>query len=174
MSNKLFLGLISLFVIGFIGFLVINKNSQAPQGERPGVAQTDKGRKHVADGTKLYGGAIPPTSGDHASPAPWQVYKQEVPDVNSIHNLEHGGIVISYRPDLPADQIAKIEGLFGKPFSRQRFTPSKAIVTPRAANESPIILSSWTRNLKLNAFDEDKMVAYYLRNVGNAPEGTAQ
>lgn len=173
MSDKIFIGIIVLAIIGSVGFMVVKSQSRPPQGERPGIAHEDKGQKHVADGTKLYGGAIPPTSGDHASPVPWQVYDQEVPDVNTIHNLEHGGIVINYRPDLPADQVARIKGLFSKPYSRSTFKPIKAVVAPRAANESPIIMSSWTRNLKLTAYDEKKMIEYYLRNVGKAPEGTA-
>lgn len=174
MSDKVFIGIISLVIVGFVGFMLVKNQSRPAQSERPGTAHEDKGQKHVADGTKLYGGAIPPTSGDHASPVKWQAYDQEVPDVNTIHNLEHGGIVINYSPDLPADQVAKIKSLFTKPYSRSTFKPIKAVIAPRAANESPIIMSSWTRNLKLAAYDEEKMVQYYLRNVGKAPEGAAQ
>lgn len=173
MSNKVFMGLIAALVVGVLGFTLFSGESKQTAAARPGVEQPNKGQKHVAEGAVKYGGAIPPTSGEHASPAPWQVYKQEVPDVNTIHNLEHGGIVITYNSNLPADQIAKIEGLFSKPYSREGFSPIKAIVAPRAANESPIIMSSWTRNLKLEAYDEQKMIDYYLKNVGKAPEGTA-
>lgn len=173
MSNKVFLGLISLLIVVSAGYMVVKDRSRPAQGERPGVAQEDKGQKHVAPGSTKYDGPVPPTSGDHTTPVPWQVYDQEVPGENAIHNLEHGGIVITYRPDLPADQVAKIRALFSKPFSREKFSPIKAVVAPRAANEAPIILSSWTRNMKLEAYDEEKMVEYYLRNVGQAPEGTA-
>lgn len=173
MSNKMFISLISLLILGSIGFLAVKSSNKPPQGERPGTAQADKGRDHIAEGTKMYGGGIPPTSGPHASPVPWQVYNQEVPDLNLIHNLEHGGIVISYRPDLPPDQIAKIKALFAAPYSRKGFSPIKAVVAPRAANESPIIISSWTRNMKLDSYNEEKMVDYYLRNIGKSPEPTA-
>lgn len=173
MSNKVFMTIIVTIVVGMLGYLTIKKDGAAPQSERPGVEQPDKGQKHVAPGTTKYGGPEPPTSGDHTTPVPWQAYDQEVPDENIIHNLEHGGIYISYRPDLPADQIAKIKGLFSRPFSNQKFSPSKAVVAPRAANGSPIIMSSWSRNMKLDSFDEAKMMEYYLRNVGKAPEGTA-
>lgn len=173
MSNKVFIGLISSLVLGVFGFALLSGDSQQTAEARPGVEQPNKGQKHVEEGSVKYGGGVPPTSGEHASPAPWQVYKQEVPDINTIHNLEHGGIVITYKPDLPAEQIAKIEGLFSKPYSRKKFSPIKALVAPRTANESPIIMSSWTRNLQLDAYDEEKMVDYYLKNVGKAPEGTA-
>lgn len=173
MSNKVFIGLISLLIVGSLGFIAVkNKNSPA-QTERLGIAQEDKGQKHVAPGSTKYGGALPPTSGDHTTPVPWQVYDQEVPDENAVHNLEHGGVVISYRPDLPAEHVAKIKALFSKPYSRKGFSPIKAVVAPRAANKSPIIMSSWTRYIELDTFDEEKMVEYYLRNVGKAPEGSA-
>lgn len=172
MSDKIFVGFIAAAVLGIVGFAVLSNGNEQSAQIRPGVEQPDKGQKHVAEGSLKYGGAIPPTSGEHASNVPWQVYKQEVPDVNTIHNLEHGGIVIAYRPDLPVDQIAKIEALFSKPYSRKSFSPIKAIVVPRAANGVPIIMSSWTRNLQMQTYDEEQMIEFYMRNVGKAPEGT--
>lgn len=173
MSNKVFIGIIAFIIAGTIGYSFFKKSDRPPAGDRPGFAHEDKGRKHVEDGSVKYGGPQPPTSGDHSGPAPWQVYNQEVPDINIIHNLEHGGIYVSYQPGLSMDQVAKLNALFSAPFSRAKFTPSKALVAPRAANDAPIIISSWNRSLKLQQFDEEKLVQYYLRNVGKAPEGGA-
>ncbi len=172
MSNKVFIAIIAMLLVGTFGFTALKKKNE-PVVERPGTEQANNGQAHVADGSKEYGEAEPPTSGDHSTPVPWQVYDQEVPDINSIHNLEHGGIYVSYRPDLPPEQISKIKALFGQPFAREGFSPNKALVAPRAANDAPIILSSWTRNLKLEAYDEEKMVEYYLRNIGKSPEAAA-
>lgn len=168
MSNKVFYGIL-LLIVG-LGITVVAINRE-PETQRPGTEQANKGREHVE--SKEYGGEEPPTSGDHAQPVPWQVYKQEVPDDSTIHNMEHGGVYISYRPDLPADQVENIEKLFGEPFSREGFKPIKAVVAPRSANSSPIIMSSWDRNLKLENFDEQVMVDYYLNNIGKSPEPTA-
>ena len=173
MSNKVFMSIVAILIFGTIGFIVVYKKDEPPT-VRPGIAQTDNGRKHVSENAKQYGGKEPPTSGDHSSPVPWQAYNQEIPDINVIHNMEHGGVFISYRPDLPADQISKIKALFSKPFSRKDFSPTKAVVAPRTANGSPIIMSSWNRNMKLGSFDEEKMIEYYLRNVGKAPEARAK
>ena len=173
MSNKFFIGLLSVMLVLSFGYITLKSKNREPQGERPGISQENHGQKHVAEGSKKYGGAIPPTSGDHASPVDWQAYDQEVPDLNIIHNLEHGGIVITYRPDLPADQVAKIKGLFFKPYSRKGFSPIKAVVAPRAANKTPIVVSSWTRYMELNSYDEQKMVDYYLQNYGKSPEPLA-
>lgn len=172
MSNKVFITIIAVLALGAVGFIIFNDK---PEPERPGVVQEDKGRQHVqgTENNPSIGGE-PPTSGDHASsPLPWQAYDQEIPDASAVHNMEHGGVYISYRPDLPADQIGKIKGVFTSPFWRSGFSPNKVIIAPRAANDSPIIMSSWTRNLKLDNFDEERMVEYYLRNIGKSPEPTA-
>jgi hypothetical protein len=171
-SNKIFIAVIVLIVGSTAVWIGVN-GSDSNKAPRPGVAQQDKGRGHVELEAAASGNDAPPTSGDHANALPWQVYDQEIPDGNAIHNLEHGGVYISYRPDLPQDQIQKITALFGPPYSREKFTPSKAIVAPRAANSSPIIMSSWNRNLKLESFDEEQMVNYYLNNIGKSPEPTA-
>lgn len=170
MSNKVFIGIIVVLLAGLFGIFAFQKKGEAPASERPGIAQPDEGRKHVEVGAKEYGGPEPPTSGDHANPLPWGFNAQEIQDINVIHNMEHGGIYVSYRPDLSVDQIAKIKALFSEPYSRKDFQASKAIIAPRSANESPIVMSSWTRSLKLDSFDEEKMVDFYRRNIGQSPE----
>lgn len=123
MNNKIFYGFIAVCLLGVIGFVILNKEPEKP---RPGIAHDDNGRTHVQ--SKEYGGEEPSTSGDHSEPLPWQVYDQEVPDANVIHNMEHGGVYISYKPDLPKDQVDKIEALFSKPYSNPNFSPTKAVV----------------------------------------------
>lgn len=173
MSNKVFIGLIALIVVGSVG-LAYAKNSSKPDAPRPGAAHEDKGRQHVTQGAAKYNGSEPATSGDHSEPLPWQVYSQEIDDSNVIHNMEHGGIYISYQPDLPQEQVDKIKALFFPPYSRKDFSASKAIIAPRATNDAPIIMSSWLRSEKLQSFDEEKMVQYYRQNVGKSPEPTAR
>ena len=175
MSTRTFVALIAIILIGFAIPVATSNKDRPSQGPRPGVEHKDKGQQHVQGlDTKPNTKAEIDTSGNHdQAPLPWQVYDQEIPDAKVIHNLEHGGIYISYSPDLPADQIAKIKALFSKPYSRENFSPIKAIVAPRTANSSPIVMSSWKRSMKLEKYDEEKMVQYYLRNHGNAPEGTA-
>lgn len=165
MGGKLFYGLLGVLVIGFFTVALLNKEPEKP---RPGIAHSDNGRQHVQ--AKEYGGDEPPTSGDHAEALPWQVYDQEVPDGNVIHNMEHGGVYISYRPDLPEEQKDKLKALFSKPYSNPEFSPIKAVVAPRADNKAPIVLSSWTRSLTLETYDEEKIIEYYLANIGKSPE----
>jgi len=173
MSNKVFISLLAVLVIGFFGVITLNKKSDPLPSERPGIEQPDLGGKHIAPTGLPNSGGEPPASGDMTDPLPWQAYDQEVPDTSIIHNLEHGGVYISYSPDLPPEQIAKLKALFFRPYSKADFQPTKAIVAPRAANSAPIILTSWRRSLKMEKYDEAMMIEYYLRNVGKSPEGTS-
>jgi Protein of unknown function (DUF3105) len=59
--------------------------------------------------------STPPASGPHADfTLPAGVYDSP-PDMGSvIHSLEHGGSVVWYSPDAPADQIDAIEAFYGQ------------------------------------------------------------
>ncbi len=161
--------IIVIAVLAIAGAVVFGKDSV--DKVRLGVGHPDDGQQHIQPGTALdYGKEEPPTSGDHSSPVDKGAYTSEIPDENSIHNLEHGYVYISYRPDLPQNQIDKLTALFFDPYSNSSFAPTKVIMAPRAANESPIVFSSWTRSLKFDNFDEQQMIDYYLGNVSKSPE----
>ena len=68
------------------------------QTERPGTAVPTQGAQHISVGAvHAPYNSNPPTSGPHyAQPAAWGVYGSELLDEQVIHNLEHGGVWISY------------------------------------------------------------------------------
>lgn len=172
MQDKAFYAVIAVIVLGLVGVVAWSKINQPPEPPRPGTEQSDHGGGH-AEGTE-YGGDQPPTSGKHASPVAWDVYDTEIRDDQALHNLEHGGIYVSYRPDLPKDQVEKMKKLLFEPFSDSDFKPRKVIMAPRASNDSPIVLSSWQRSQALESFDEAVIKEYYLANFGKSPEPFAQ
>lgn len=171
MSNKVFVGIITLLIVGFVGFFAFG--NKQPDKPRLGTDQADEGRQHVAAGQKQTYKATIPTSGPHANPAQWGVSEQELPDESIIHNMEHGGVIISYRPDLDPAIVEKLKGLFAKPYAVSTFTPNKAIVMPRANQEKPIVLASWNRILEIDTFNQQTLIDYYLGNVSKSPEPTA-
>lgn len=160
--------LIASVVVFFAAALYLKE----PEAERLGQSQPDKKGGHVS--TKEYGGAEPPTSGDHADPVKWGPYTTELADVKTLHNLEHGGIYVSYTSDLPKDQIEVLEKMLFPPYSVDGFKPLKVVLAPRANNDSPLILSSWNRSLKLDAYDRDAVMNYYNTNVNKSPEPLAR
>lgn len=162
-----------LVVAVLAGAVMIGKD--AVDRRRLGNEHPDDGRDHVTQNeAPEYGGEEPPTSGNHGEPIPKGAYTTELPDYNTIHNLEHGYVYISYQPDLPQDEIDKLSGLFFKPYSNLEFAPTKVIMAPRAANTSPIIMSSWNRSLVFDSYDEQQMMDYYLSNVNKSPEPAAE
>lgn len=176
MSNKVFIGIITFFIVGMAGLAIFQKKDAPPEKPRLGFDQADEGRKHLEEGQGQYSQykAKIPASGPHTTQtAPWQVYDQQVPDQSVIHNMEHGGVVISYRPDLDSATVAKLKGLFGKPYAKKEFTPSKAIVMPREGQEKPIIIASWNHLIELDSYDEQTLIDQYYKNIGKSPEPNA-
>ncbi len=177
MSNKVFMGLIAVLVIGAFGFIAITQKSK-PKEAIIGDSHSSLGGNHIQVGEKhpAYN-SDPPSSGWHYSnsfaPAQWGAYTQELPDEVFLHNEEHGGVVVTYKPDLPADQIKKLQNLFTPPYSDSSFKPSKAIVTPRSKDTHPIELASWTYTLNLDSYDQATLEKFYLQHVSKSPEAAA-
>jgi len=173
MNSKVFYGIIAILVAGLIGFIVISGRNKPP-AKTLGTQYPEEGSQHVADGTQVPYKTNPPTSGPmYGRDVPKGFYEQEVPDSSAVHSLEHGRVWITYRPDLPKDQAQKLKGLFSQPFSDPKFTPSKAIVSPRSMNSAPISIVSWRWKMDLQSFDEQKLKQFYLQHVSRAPEGAA-
>lgn len=124
-------------------------------------------QKHIAVGEDhpAYN-SNPPTSGYHyAMPAPWGVKETELPDEQIVHNLEHGGIWISYKN---IDDKTKI--------SLEKLTRSqtKMIMTPRTKGDAPIVVTSWGRVQKFQSYDEKALLAFIEANRNKSPEPLAQ
>lgn len=132
----------------------------------PGVAFPDQGREHVAPGHQHEYNSNPPTSGWHWwQPAEWGVYKTELLDEQVVHNLEHGGIWISYKPGIPDEMRQKLEAFYEK-WGR------KIIVTPRAKNDSDIALAAWTRldTLSVAEYSDDRIEKFIKAFRNKGPE----
>lgn len=179
MNDRIFYGVIAITLIGFIVIVApsLRKHRSEP---RPGISHSNQGGDHIPAGTphKPYNSDLPssgPHYADNSSPADWGVYTRELPAEIFLHNEEHGGVVIAYRPDLPKDQIKRLQGLFAPPYADSTFHPIKAIIVPRTQNTKAIELASWTRTLNLDKYDENTVKQFYLKNVGNkdAPESFA-
>lgn len=175
MSNKIFYGIIGVFIIGLGAYVFIHQSSK-PKEAIIGVKHSEQSRSHIQVGeTHEPYNSDPPSSGKHyansSAPTPWGVYTQEVPDEVFLHNEEHGGVIVTYNPKLlPADQLKTLQDLFAPPYSDPSFKPSKAVVTPRSKNTKPIELASWTYTLSLDSYDQQTLEKFYLQHVSHSPE----
>ena len=173
MNNVRFFVILGIIILGLgAAFIVTSDNKQSTP--RPGTEQADAGREHIAVGTKAgYKDAIP-TSGTHSvQPASWGISETELSNESIVHSMEHGGVVISYKPDSDPALKAKLSDLFQEPYSNKNFRPTKAIVMPREGQKAPLVLASWKRLQELNFYDAAAIIDYYTRNIGNSPEPNA-
>jgi hypothetical protein len=93
------------------------------------------------------------------------VHGTELSDEQVIHNLEHGGIWISYK-GIDATTTAALEKIAK--------SQSKIIMTPRANDDAPIVLASWGRLQKFQTYDEQGILAFIEANKNHSPEPLAQ
>ncbi|MBA2463321.1 MAG: DUF3105 domain-containing protein [Actinobacteria bacterium] len=96
---------------------------------------------HVANpDAKPKWNSSPPTSGPHSpTPAVWGSYNDPVELIQSVHNLEHGGVVIHYGPDVPEQTVTQIKDFYNE-------DPNGLIVAPLPSlkPKDAIMLSAWT------------------------------
>lgn len=126
------------------------------------------GQKHIQPGeTHDPYNSNPPTSGPHLiQPADWGIYPNPLQDEQAVHNEEHGGIWISYK-DIDDQTKSKLEAI-------AKANPGSIIMSPRDANDSKIVLASWTRMEKLDGYDEDKILEFIRANKNKSPEPEAK
>lgn len=166
--KKIGFWMIALFVIGSFVYGVVYLATR-PEKPIPGIAFPILGRDHIPVGTyhPEYN-SNPPTSGSHyAKEAAWGVYQNELPDEQLIHNLEHGGIWISYKPEIDTEAKSKLESIGNK-------YKQAVVVAPRAKNDSMIALASWGRLEKLDTFNEVEIINFINANKNKSPEPLAR
>jgi hypothetical protein len=146
---------------------------QVGPGEVVGTKYPNEGNTHVPDGQKVTYGTTPPTSGSHyANPATWGIKDTQLPDETTVHNLEHGGIVITYN-QLTPDDLSKLKTLVRQLTATQY---RKVILEPYdKLTDSKIAVSAWTWQLKLASFDESQIVKFVRAHYEgpDAPEPNA-
>ncbi len=125
-----------------------------------------RGREHLSPGeAHSYPGPFP-TTGPH-DPTPTQpgVYTEPQRPTGLVHALEHGNIVIYY--DQPGEQamqqLRDWAGLYDGQWSGLVLTPSPDL-------GEALVLTAWTRRLKLDAFEPTTAAAFIDAYRGRGPE----
>jgi hypothetical protein len=92
----------------------------------------------------------PPVGGYHAPT--WQncgFYDTPIANENVVHSLEHGAVWITYRSDLPNEQIDSLRQLA----RRQPYV----IVSPLPGLSTPVVASAWARQLPLDSASDPRL-----------------
>lgn len=125
----------------------------------PGVQVfADLSHEHVQG--KISYPEVPPVGGKH-NPR-WQacdIYRAPVPNETAVHSIEHGGIWITYRPDLPAAQVATLADI-------QRTNIQYVLVSPYAGLPSPVVVSTWGLQLKVASANDPRIVTFVQTYAG--------
>lgn len=129
----------------------------------PGEAIPTLEAVHIPVGETATYNSNPPTSGAHYEvPATWGIHNEAPLDEALVHNLEHGGIIISYNP-------AQIQGEMLEDLRTQTRQLSdvnpRIILTPRADLDSPIALTAWGYLQKLDSYDPALVQAFYDAHI---------
>lgn len=151
----------ALVLLAVLGYAVTNAGSSAPSPLRDAdkavagvsVASTALGRNH--QGGPLSYDRSPSWGGDH-NPV-WQtctgaVYPEPIPQENATHSLEHGAVWVTYRPDLPSDQVAELRQLVdGQPYR---------LLSPYPGLPTPVSVQAWGRQLTTTSTSDPRITAF--------------
>jgi len=148
-----------------VGFWLF-KTSAKKSANLLGQTFENQGQVHITEGSTNHPAynSNPPTSGWHwPSPAAWGIYPGGQPDERLVHNLEHGGIWISYQP-------GKVDQNTINQLNDYANRYAKIIVEPRDKDSAPIVLAAWTHLENLNSYDETKILEFIRAYYDQGPE----
>ncbi|MGX5696956.1 DUF3105 domain-containing protein [Agromyces soli] len=162
-TRKIAIGAGIVAVVAVIGLLVTSlvlapKPASYTAGDSSGakiegVETFDyQGGVHVAGPVEY--AETPPAGGDHNQV--WLncgVYEQPVPNENAVHSLEHGAVWVTYDPaQVSADELAALE---------TKLPSSYVVLSPYDDLGSPIVLSAWNAQLKLDDPADPRVTAFF-------------
>lgn len=157
-------GVTIAIIVGAVTFAIIHGNANKPDLSAVKSFKYDAGA-HTQDPVTYK--ESPPVGGEH-NPV-WLncgVYPTPVPKENAVHSMEHGAVWITYQPDLPAADVAKLKDL----------TPDTyAVLSPYEGLTSPVVISAWGKQLALTGVDDTRLEPFIkeYRQGPQTPEPNA-
>ena len=94
----------------------------------------------------------PPTNGNHAPL--WQncgFYSEPIQDRHAVHSMDHGVVWITYRPNLPQQQLETL-----RPYGKKDYV----IVSPYPGQDAPVIATSWRVQLELKSANDPRLEGF--------------
>lgn len=145
------------------GVVLLNRPSAKLAEVASAVTYPGLARGHVS-GPVTYA-QTPPAGGDHAEA--WQncgIYPDPVANENAVHSMEHGAIWVTYRPDLPAEQVKLLQTAVGnEPYG---------LLSPFPGLPAPIVATVWGVQLKLESANDPQLATFLAKysDASLAPE----
>lgn len=152
----------AVFLVGF-GALVFfdsrQRSGSAPPGE---VESFDVGSAGQHTEASVDYEQSPPVGGEH-NPV-WQnqgFYTEPVRNETAVHTLEHGGVWITYQPDLPQAQKDRIRELVEG--------QTCMLASPYPDLSSPVVASAWGKQLSVENADSPDLERF-IRAYRQGPQ----
>lgn len=125
----------------------------------------DLGARHVDDlNAKVKYNSTPPTSGPHYFAwAVWGSYSEPINQVQSVHNLEHGGLIVQYGDKVPRATVSKLDDFYSTDANGLLMFPN-----PRLGKK--IALTTWTQLMTCTAYDPAAFESFRNTYRYEAPE----
>jgi hypothetical protein len=91
--------------------------------------------------------SFPPTSGRHYfQPLIFNQYNQPVDEIQAVHNLEHGAMILQYGSKIPQAQVDEITTWYRK-------DPNAIVVAPLPKLGGKVAMTAWTYWAECTGFD---------------------
>jgi len=144
--------------------------TQTQGGPALGESVPDEGFEHVGVGTDIQYQAHPPASGPHyPAPAPAGVYDKGLSPGFWVHSLEHGYVVVVYKPPVSDAQLLQFREML-KDFPKTKFGNVKLVIAPYDLMLHPFAALAWDHRMWLDGFDRAKLLAFYRAYVDHGRE----
>jgi hypothetical protein len=133
-------------------------------------AFTNPGQDHLPVGT-VYPNypTFPPYAGPHWQvPSRCGIYELPQPIEAMVHSMEHGVVIFYFQPDLfRADEVAEMRVVASGLLRDGR----RLIMTPNRQIDSAVVMTSWSRILRLGSFEPETVEDFTAAFEDKAPEG---
>ncbi len=138
----------AVVIVALVAFVIVSK-VHGRESPIAGLQSFDNlQRTHVT--TPVTYPQTPPVGGPH-DPT-WQncgYYSKPVRNENGVHVLEHGAVWITYRPDLPAEQVDRLRQLaHGQTY---------ILVSPYPDLPAPVVASAWGKQVQLDSANDPRL-----------------
>lgn len=160
LTSSLLYGIALIVMVG-LGILFVREISKP----LPGIQVPIVKGEHTTDESSFKGYNSPvPTSGNHYSNwnRKWGFQPKPISPGAYIHNMEHGGIVVLYQPDIDQETLNEIKNFAEK--------THKVLATESSLIPKTIAIASWGWYQLFDEFDKDGLKAFYKAHLNKSPE----
>jgi hypothetical protein len=150
-----------------ISILAARDDSQVSGAEGPGVAEPDRGARHLGPNDPPTAEAErPPTSGPHR---PEPVASQSLSEDQLLEALHLGNVVLLYGGDAPGDALLAIQREVAGDFDPELAAAGQAVILARRPGTEGVTALAWGRRLQASDETDPQLREFAEAWLGQGP-----